>query len=237
MVALFNSAETTTAVGTAVTTGNQGFSTGDPFDQVIGGGITLDNTHCLGTRSYMISDAASSQQLAWTSAKLGTVSELWGRMFLWYNATPNTPIGLIRPTTGGSQAARIRMNNDGTLTLADGGNAAEITTASALPSGQWVRIEWHIQFVAAGATVELKTFNNYQQMTVTENLSASAGGIGVNCDTVQFGAFVGGSYTFTAWMDGIAVHNDSSIGFLGPYRLPQFARVPMNVPRIQASVI
>lgn len=236
MVALFNSAETTTAVGTAVTTGNQGFSVGNPFDQVIGGGITLDDTHCLGTRSFKITDASSAQQLAWTSAKLGTVSELWGRMFLWYSATPNTPIGLIRPTTGGSQAARIRMNGDGTLTLADGGNAAEITTASALPSGQWVRIEWHIQFVATSATVELETYNSYQSLTTTESLSASAGGIGTNCDTVQFGAFTSGSYTFTAWMDGIAVHDDSSIGFLGPYRLPQFTRVPMNVPRIRASV-
>lgn len=217
MVALFNGAEGG-AVGATVSAGNSGDTSGDAWDGVVGTPtITYDNAFALGTRSYLISNAPSTQQMFW-STKLGTVSELWGRFYLRYSALPNTPIGLVRPTTGGSQAARIRLNNDGTLTISDSGNAAEVTTVAALPTAQFIRVEWHIQFVATSAVVELKTFNSSQSLTPTENLSTSASGIGVNCDAVQFGAFTSGSFVFSGWMDGIAVHDDPSIGFLGPYR-------------------
>jgi hypothetical protein len=232
VTALFNYALGGTN-GTTVSAANSGGASGDAFDSVVGTPtITFDNTHSLGGLSYKLVNPPSAQQLVW-STKLGTVGELWGRFFIWYDTAPTAPVGLIRPTTGGSQASRIRINSDGTLTLADSGNAAEITTASALPTGQWVRCEWYTQFVSTSAQVNLMTWNTAGSTgTPTENLSASAGGIGVNADAVQIGGF--NAATFTCWLAGLAVHNEPARGFLGPIRLPQPATAKLSA--VQRSV-
>lgn len=207
----------------AATVGTGEAGSGDPWDAVVGTPtITYDNVHAYHRMAYKVVAAASAQQLVWTSTSVGTVGEMWGRFYLWSNAAPSAATGLIRLTVSGAQAARLRYNADGTLTLADAGNAAEITTVGAIPTGQWVRIEFHIQFVASNATVEMKTFNNPDSNTATETLTTStAAGMGVNCDRVEWGSF--NSATWTGWMDNLQVN---AVGFPGPAGPP-----PPPVPR------
>lgn len=208
---LNNAAEGGT-LGATVTTANSGGASGDPWDATVGTPtITFDNAQALGTLSYKVVAAASAQQVAWTSTSHGTQSETWGRLYLWSQAAPSGVTGIVRFVVGGSQAARLRYESTGLLTLSDAGNSAEFSTAAAIPTGQWVRIEWHIQFVNTGATVELRTYNAADSTTPTENLSTTATGIGVNCDRVEFGSF--NSATWTGWMDGIQVNNT---GWPGP---------------------
>jgi hypothetical protein len=211
-VELNNGAEGGTEDAT-VTTANSGGASGDAWDAVVGTPtITFDNEHALGTRAYKVTAAASAQQMAWTSTSHGTRAQTWGRVYLWSNGHPSGVTGIIRWVTGGSQAARLRYESTGVLTLSDAGNAAEFATAAAIPTGQWVRIEWHIVFVNSGATVELRTYNSADSTTPTENLSTgAAAGIGVNCDRVEFGSL--NSATWTGWMDGIQA-NDT--GWPGP---------------------
>ncbi|WP_433234012.1 hypothetical protein [Actinomadura nitritigenes] len=198
-------------LGATVSTANSGGASGNPFDLFAGTPtITYDNTHALGTQSYKVVAGASAQQMAWSSASVGTVAEMWWRIYLWSSAAPSGVTGIIRWTIGGSQAARLRYETDGTLTLSDSGNAAEIATASAFPTGEWARIEGHIQFVATGAAVELRTYHG-DSATPIEAVTGSAGGIGVNCDQISFGSF--NAATWTGWMDGI---NANDNGFKGP---------------------
>ncbi|GAA3957742.1 hypothetical protein GCM10023085_45320 [Actinomadura viridis] len=208
---LNNSAEGGTN-GATVSAANSGGASGNPFDSTVGTPtITFDNTQALGALSYRVVAGASAQQVAWTSASHGTQAETWGRFYLWSSSAPSGVTGIVRWVTGGSQAARLRYESTGVLTLSDAGNAAEIATAAAIPTGQWVRIEWHIQFVASGAVVELRTYNSPDSTTPSENLSTVAAGLGVNCDTVQFGSF--NSATWTGWLDGLQVNNT---GWPGP---------------------
>lgn len=211
MVALNADAEGGTQ-GATVATGGSG--SGNAWDAVVGTPtITYDNTHAYGVRSYKVIGAGSAQQMVWTSASLGTVGELWGRFYIYSSGAPSAATGVARFTVGGSQAARIRYNADGTLTLADSGNAAEVTTAAAIPTGQWVRVEFRIQFVATNATVHLKTWNSPDSSgTPTEDVSVTnAAGMGVNCDRVEWGSF--NSATVTFWLDNL---NVNTTAFPGP---------------------
>lgn len=236
MVALFNGAEGGT-LGATVSAANSDNASGNAWNSVVGTPtITFDNTQAIGTQSYKIVNPPSAQQMVW-STSLGTVTEVWGRLYLYSSAAPSGVTGIVRFLSGGSQSARLRYETAGTLTISDAGNATEITTTNAVATSQWTRIEYHIIFDAVSATCEIKLFNNAWSLTPTETkTTTTAAGLGANCDTVQFGAF--NSCTWTAWLDGIAIHNDSSIGYLGPYRLPPAhpgARRPVAMTR--AAVI
>lgn len=195
--------------GTTVSAANSGGASGDPFTSTTGTPtITFDDTHALGTLAYKVVAGTVGQQVVWAWPAVG---ELWGRFYLYSAGAPSASTGLLRFLVSGGQAARIRYDSTGTLTLSDAGNASEVTTAAAIPTGQWIRVEWHIQFVASGAVVELVTYNNPDSRTATETLSASATGIGVNCDSVQIGSF--NNTTWTGWLDGLNINTD---GFPGP---------------------
>jgi hypothetical protein len=200
------------SLGATVSAANSGGASGNAWDATVGTPtITYDNTHALGTMAYRVAAAGTAQQMAWTSTSHGVQAETWGRKYLWSDGHPTGVTGIVRWVTGGAQAARLRYEPSGVLTLSDAGNAAELATVGAIPTGQWVRIEWHLQFVASGATVELRTFNSADSLTPTENLSAVAAGIGVNCDRVEFGSF--NSTVWTGYMDALQVNNT---GFAGP---------------------
>lgn len=203
--------------GVTVSAANSGGASGNAWNSVVGTPtITFDNTHAIGPLAYRVAGAASAQQMVWS---FSAIAEMYGRMYLWSGGAPSAATGLVRPTTGGAQAARLRYNTDGTLSLADAGNSPELTTVGAIPTGQWIRVEWRIQFVATNATIALFTFNNPDSLTATESLSsATAAGMGVNCDAVQFGSF--NSATWTGWMDAISVND---FGYPGPLMRPQAA--------------
>jgi hypothetical protein len=201
------------ANGVTVSAANSGAASGNAWDATVGTPtITYDNTHSLGNLAYKVVAGGSAQQMAWTSASHGTQAETWGRIYLWSDGHPSSVTGIARFMSGGSQAARLRYESTGLLTISDSGNSPEFSTAGAIPTGQWIRLEWHIQFVATNATVELRTFNSPDSTTPTESLSvANAAGIGANCDRLEFGSF--NASTWTGWMDGL---NVNSIGFPGP---------------------
>lgn len=197
-----------------VTALNSGGASGDAFDTVVGTpNITFDDEHAYGPRAYKVavSGATTPHQVVWTSSSVGTVGEMWGRLYLWSAAHPaDNRLGLVRFLSGGSQAARLIYQTDGTLLVSDAGNGPEITTTGTVPTGQWCRIEWHITFVATSATIEVRLYNSADSATATETISTTtANGVGVNCDRVEIGAYLNGlPSTWTGWIDNIEV-NDS----------------------------
>ncbi|WP_242890295.1 hypothetical protein [Actinomadura litoris] len=198
--------------GVTVSAANSGGASGNAFDSTVGTPtITYDSAQARGTLAYKVVAGASAQQLVWSSS-MGTQAELWGRLYLYSSGAPNSSNGLIRFLTGGSQAARLRYETTGALAIADSGNSPEFTTTNALATGQWTRVEFHIQFIATNAVVELRLYNSADSTTPTETQSVSnAAGMGVNCDTIQIGSF--NSATMTVWMDGLQVNNT---GWPGP---------------------
>lgn len=214
---LTNSADGGT-LGATVSAANSGGASGNAFDSVVGTPtITFDNTHSLGPFAYKVIGGASAQQMVWSTAQ-GTIAQQYGRLYLYTTGNPSGVTGIVRWLVGGAQAARLRLETTGALTISDAGNAAEITTTNAIALNQWIRIEWHVVFVASNATIEIKLFNNADSATPTETVtSTTAAGLGVNCDTTQLGSF--NSSTWTGWMDAIEI-NDT--GYPGPLVRPPF---------------
>lgn len=195
--------------GTTVTAANSGGASGDAFNSVVGTPtITFDNTQALGALSYKVVASTTAQQVVWSFT---AVPQLYGRLYLYSSGAPSSATGLLRFTVGGSQTARIRYNADGTLTLADNGNAAEVSTVAALPTNAWMRIEYQITFTPGTGTCDLRTYNDPNSTTPTENLSSASLNALTNCDTVQIGSF--NSATWTGWLDGL---NVNTVDFPGP---------------------
>jgi len=217
--------------GATVGTGEAG--SGDPWDSIVGTPlITYDDEHAHGTRAYRVtlSGTTTAQQLVWGSS-VGTVTEMWGRLYLWSAAHPaDNRFGLIRMMNGGSQAARLIYQVDGTLQLSDAGNGPEITTSATVATGQWVRIEWRVQFVAVGAAVEIRLYNDAESTVATEVVSGTAIGIGAACDSVQVGAFLNAlPCTWDGWLDDIEINDTGFPGPVPPPPAPSFPETPLDI--------
>ncbi|MER6892029.1 hypothetical protein, partial [Streptomyces halstedii] len=204
--------------GLTVTPANSGGASGNAWNAVAGTpNIVYDGAHARGALAYKLDVAAATtpHQVVWTSASMGAVTQLYGRLYLWTAAHPVTNrLGLVRFMNGASQAARLILQTDGTLQLTDAGNAAELNTTTPIATGQWVRVEWRVVFVATGAAVEVRLFNDADSTVATQVVSGTASGIGAACDSVQIGAYLNGlASSWTAWLDSIEL-NDT--GFPGP---------------------
>jgi hypothetical protein len=196
--------------GVTVSAANSGGASGNAWDSVVGTPtITYDNAQALGTLAYKVVASTTAQQVVW-AASHGTQSETWGRVYLWSNGAPTGVTGIIRWLVGGAQTARLRYESTGVLTLSDAGNAAEIATVSAIPTNQWVRIEWHILFAVTTGVCDLRYYSG-DSTTAIESLTSPSLNALAGCDTVQYGSF--NSTTWTGWMDGIQVN---TTGFPGP---------------------
>lgn len=199
--------------GVTVSAANSGGASGDAFNSTVGTpAITFDNTHALGTLAYRVAPTTSAQQVVWSSASLGTQSELWARVYIWSGGAPSAANGLLRFTVGGSQTARLSYESTGVMVFRDAGNAAEITGTVAITTGQWVRVEVHAIFTPATGTTEIRLYNNADSTTASETLSSGTANLATNCDTVQIGSF--NNVTQSAfWLDGLQVNNT---GWPGP---------------------
>jgi hypothetical protein len=188
--------------GATVGTGESG--SGNPWDATVGTPtITYAPEHARGRMGYEVVAGASAQQMSWTSTSLGTITEVYGRFYLWSHGNPSTATGLFRFTAGGSQTARIRYNADGTLTISDAGNAAEVTT-TALTTGALIRIGFYIEFVASNATVTLNVYDTHTSLTPSETVTSStAAGMGTSADRVDIGSF--NNATWTGCLSDIAL--------------------------------
>jgi hypothetical protein len=196
--------------GATVGTGEAG--SGNPWDAVVGTPtITYASEHARGRMAYQVVAGASAQQVVWTSASVGTVTQIYGRFYLWSHAHPSTPTGIFRFVGAGSQTARLRYGNDGTLVMADAGNAAEVTTG-VISTGKLIRVGFGIQFVAANASVFINVYDNPNSTAPSDSAStAIAAGMGTSCDRVEIGSF--NSATWTGCLDDIAL---SATGEPGP---------------------
>lgn len=217
MVALNNGGEGGTD-GAAVTSGNSGGVSGNAWDSVTGA-PTFDSAHAYGSLAYKFDLAASStsRQLIWSSA-LGTQSEVWGRFYLWTGAAPpvTNRVGIVRGLVGGGQAFRITWETDGTIAFRDAGNGitggGTMVTSAALPSNQWVRVEFHAIPLSSTGTAELRVYHNADSTTATQTLSTTSSNMVAGVDSLQWGAFVGATCTATFWLDLI---NANTTGFPG----------------------
>lgn len=217
---LTNTAEGGT-IGGDVTAANSGGASGDAWDNVLratadGGAFIYDDEHARGTAAYKITSATSPVWAGWDSGSVGTLTEAWGRLYLWLPAVPSAELALVRVRSGGSQSARIAITSSGLLILRQASNAAVATSTGTVPTGQWVRIEWHIIAATTNGTIEARVYGSADSETITETMSSSTAALTAAVDEVQYGP-VGSEDGHTYWLDDLAA---TDVDWLGPAAAP-----------------
>lgn len=197
--------------GTAVTTGNSGGSSGDAWDAVTIAGssaITFSSTHAHpGSLSTKYSRNGGSCLTKWDASWIDKDGTYNIRFYLWIDANPSAQVSLvIVRNNGATQDSRVNLLATGKLQLVDttGLIGAQST---ALPTGQWVRIE--AQFDTVGNTGELRYFANADSSVATDTI-APAGTWLNDIAAVEFG--IQGAATFDAFFDSIKVCDQGWIG-------------------------
>lgn len=224
---LSNNAEGGTS-GTTVSTANSGGASGDAWGTpVIGTGMTLtfDNAHAAhGTLAYKValtSTATAITYLPWPSTQVGTVTEIWGRLYIWSaNLTPPAAsLRLVRFLNAGTAVAGFNVaSGTGAIECRSAADAliGTASASSAITASTWMRLEFHYLFNTA--TGETARVNVYTGDSATINTSATCSAInqGAACNEVRFGANTA-AFSSTSgnafWLDDI---NVNATGLPGP---------------------
>lgn len=178
MTAVTNSFEGITPSGTTITTGNSGGASGTAFDTVtIGAGATLTSSNVQaeqGSLSAAVTPAASQAVYMEWSTALGTLTEEWGRCYVYLTALPAASIRLYAARNGAGAAGSIGFGTAGKIQTFDASNTSVGTGTSVLGLNQWVRYEWHILHSATVGMIEVKLFNSAESGSPTETVTTAS---------------------------------------------------------------
>lgn len=231
---------------TQVTAGFEGGTNGnnvlaaDPgdataWDSVTGAGPTTnlkyDNTHVLnGTLSCLVAGSASDRYAEWSTA-LGTVTDHYGRIYLYMTANPGNVSPIIWVGSGATQVARMLVNSSGSVRFDSADTNNVLVTTAAVSLNQWIRIEWHIVHSATVGQLELKLFNTASASVPTETDTSPANlNTGASANDIRFGIPEAG-FSFSAlWMDAIVAGATSYPGpIVEPVTTPQVLSMQSHV--------
>lgn len=135
--------------GTTVTVGNSGGLSGSPWDTVtIGTGCTLtaDNSDpaAHGPECYLVTSGATAAAswVAWTATTFSnSPTTLYVRVYVRLDALPPGNFRLFNWNQGTTLCAGLNVLTTGQVRLINSASGTVWTSTSAIPTGQWVRIE------------------------------------------------------------------------------------------------
>jgi hypothetical protein len=132
-------------------------------DQVGGLTIKYDSLHAAhGAMSAHFHSTGSGQSgsVNWDSAKLGTITaDSFGRFYLWIAAAPTVSTAAMRLLdSGGNSCFTLNVETSRVLTVKSG-STVEATGTVALPTGQWVRVEWKCHHNVTSGNVQIWVYN------------------------------------------------------------------------------
>jgi hypothetical protein len=204
------------ADGVTVTTGNSGGASGNAWDAVtIGTGatVTYDNDHAHGgSLAYKFLSGSTRTDVNWTSASVGTETEVWGRLYLWLVANPAAELALLRVRSGASQCARLALTTSGTIVIRNAANGVAGTQTNAVATGQWVRVEFRVLASTTVGQIDVRLYNSAESATPTESTALTGLVLTASLNEINWGP-VGGTAGETYWLDDLVL-NDT--GFPGP---------------------
>lgn len=198
--------------GTAISTGNSGGASGDAFQTA--NNATYTSTNATGTRAPLVAQFGAPTQLSWSGFSLSSRT-IYARMYVYltsYDASINTLISVGSAVT---PAARVRLNANGTVFVSNSSNTAVTgtTTATAIPTGQWVRIEAKIVVgtTTSNGSCELRTYHSADSGTPTATTTGTGANFGTSLPAdINFFGFTG------VYADDLGA---SDVDWVGPTQL------------------
>lgn len=222
---LANSAEGGTA-GAAVTGGNSGGLSGDPWDTVQtaanGGSTTYDGTTVAhGSRSYKIvtGSPVASGGLLWTTSLTTTaVPQAWFRVYINLPVLP--PAGNLQFAdfrSGSTARSSFQLSPAGHFSIRNSLNQTLATGTATVSAGQWFRVEGTSIGDPSAGMVELKVFvSDPESVTPDEVLTGTATNTGGLINRVSFGN-PSSIASYTMFVDDPRA---SLTGYIGPFLTP-----------------
>ena len=198
--------------------GNTGGASGNFVDAVVTGvstTIQFSNAQAAhGTLSCAVaSPTGNSGWFGW-STSLGSVTKLYGRVYLYFSSLPSATIKLIAcEDTGSGIAFEIGVNSSGNWIAYDSNQSVLYTSTSVISSATWVRFEWNLVSGQGNGQVTVRYYATKDSVTATESyVSGSNLQLLTACSIVFFGVIGGGTLP-TTYFDDIGV---STTGYFGP---------------------
>jgi len=197
----------------AAITSSQADGTPTPWSTVdISGGnsVTFSSTHAAhGTLSAKLTNGGSSggPKLIWSD--LGTSHNYYGRGYMYWPAHPANTWTFLSALADGSTCWSMQIDSSGIVRVYNAGGGELFAFATAVATGQWVRIEYHADHPAG--ELEAKLFNvDPDSGTATESHSAT----GVIRDAANEFSFSGGHLGDTMYWDDLVA---CATAYPGPY--------------------
>jgi hypothetical protein len=181
---------------------------------IAGAGNTLvySNAQFKGTLSAKVDAAttpASGVTMQWSTA-IGTLTDHYGRIYLYCPANPSGTIRLINDSAGSN---KLRLTSTGMLSVFDAGGQ-DIITTTAIALNQWVRIEWHTVQSATVGQHEIKLFNDAESSTPTQTVTGTANrNNAASITSMTFGNNSGASHAVVFHLDNIVA---GAVAYPGP---------------------
>lgn len=191
-------------------------------DKASGAGSTLtySATQAYGTLSAQcILDAGGGESwVAWNSATIGTsLTEVWGRIYMYFTSLPTGGVAFwVRGFDTGSRAWESYIDTLGHINVRDQGGTNRGVGTVAISTGQWIRLEYHVQNSTTAGLVEVKLFNSADSATASETITSTGSFSTLSrTDLLRTGASVQtGHVSNTVYIDNVLL-NDT--GYPGPY--------------------
>lgn len=180
------------------------------WDLVSHGGTsaaTYDNTHVAhGTLAAKINNGTGSGVWLEWGASLSSPTDHFGRVYFFLpsipTVTPPTLIQCVGPAS--ANALTLRLNATTGTVVAFYNTGSDTVFSSAVPSGQWVRLEYHLVHSATVGQFEAKLFNSMDSTIPDQTFSSTANkNTLASAANMRFGQVSAADSGFSLWMDDI----------------------------------
>jgi hypothetical protein len=195
--------------GVSISPANSGGSGETAFDAVYSSAAAYDASRSAHGHQ---SGKFVSTTATWSAAIGAPAARLWFRQYVSLDANLSGSYRISEFISGGSFAAGIYLNANGTLSFIPA-SGASVTTVNAVPLGvTFWRIEGYVIGDAVSGQLELKLFRITDAATPTETITSGVVGTAGLLDTFWIGCGSG-----TVWQDDLAL---SRTGYPGPVSAP-----------------
>lgn len=154
--------------GNNVTTG-AGEASATKWDSIFGTAPTYDNTRVAHGGLSCRLPSNTQCVLQWDFSSTGH----YGRFYCWLPGTPTFQHSIMLAYNGGTPILGLSVNDNAKMVISDSVGATLASTAS-VPTGQWIRMEYHVVHSATVGQIEAKLFNSMDSSSPTEVLTSPA---------------------------------------------------------------
>jgi len=205
--------------GTAATTGNTGGASGNAFDAV-DASIVFDDDQVPavadGVMAYDFGAPSATRNLSWRTASIGSVTSLWGRVYVYHSATPAEQHRIIRWYDSSTvECGRISWHTDAKVYGFDSTLVVPPASTWTITPSQVVRFEFRFVASTTVGVIEVKAFYGHSTTPIGTYTRT-------NVNTLSDFARVDFGNTVTAapgqyWMDALQLNGT---GYPGPVVSP-----------------